>query len=1027
MATRRSLVPQRYRNPRLTADLQPKQQQEVEIWDSDPEFDFQDDQSPDLFRRLSSIERDSTVMQSSDFSQTGRSFEQQLEALQFSHPQSIKSDGVDDGFESDFDEGFESSSEFENKGHLSSEMSTLRLKTISSSPTSQLQANSSGTLRLTSNLIKSDSDLDRFREMSNATIPTDLSTMHPPSRCFNNNPLGTLKKLPPTEDFETDFDLPDNVSFSNLKIHTSQASSQADPELDMGWGEDSTSTRYTNTRWTDSSNRSSVISAFSTSSSVTCESENEGLLGIQIPNGPLNFQKILDMKMQSITPASDERLGRPGAATPEEFLDGIEIGDDDRLFDSDKSTINRNIKHTSIGNIPLLSKVRTNSPKNISTFTPKPTRIPRPVSQSTIPSNLGTLPAVTTPQTVCLQQATDNSSTRPENRRLSYKSSILGLKGATAAISNTVTATSTTNQPIRYSTGLLTKKSMPTLRSAYEPGNRTSLYDSTNAPPLPSVADWLNSTPAVPSLKQNSSSAGLRNVASSQNLKGTASRNSMLQYIQQAPASTNNVGTPSRPKSTTSGTGLHRYPSKKLSMLGLRQTSAEEGRSGLMRESAIPVSSAAINALPKQCLKKTPSPPQRHQSSYIDSAVRREAPTTKTLLKPVGRQLFGDGTELDNIEDLQIAGEGTNRSLNSGGKRFSSMGNDNLNIHPSQERVCNPPPLPAEVPKSRSTLNRNSTRSMVNLRTRRPLSSYNAAQETDEHALPKLDTTSFKIGVNKISAVPAPQVPISNPVISRTRRKAQHRPHLIRPLGDIATVPRQEKGMKYNPHTFTWEGNESVTAEFNNVTLTPPSRPALISNITATKGVQVVGGMVFDPARMCWFNVSDVMRKSHSAELGVPSTSENQEEKIEFDFDAAAEAHEDPFAGFDEFGSSEDESEYDPRRQSTSSSPDRARNSSYNTNSSSTNTRRKNITDLTTGDVYGEFVVGEEFDVGPAFIRKQMEEEDRWRRKVRGWMSVSVDQSNVSSTPSTSALHSRGPRRTDRRYLFEIWNLTAHV
>ena len=37
--------------------------------------------------------------------------------------------------------------------------------------------------------------------------------------------------------------------------------------------------------------------------------------------------------------------------------------------------------------------------------------------------------------------------------------------------------------------------------------------------------------------------------------------------------------------------------------------------------------------------------------------------------------------------------------------------------------------------------------------------------------------------------------------------------------------------------------------------------------------------------------------------------------------------------------------------------------------------------------------MGEEFDVGPAFIQRQRVEEDKWRRKVEGWVGEGVIRS----------------------------------
>ena len=38
-------------------------------------------------------------------------------------------------------------------------------------------------------------------------------------------------------------------------------------------------------------------------------------------------------------------------------------------------------------------------------------------------------------------------------------------------------------------------------------------------------------------------------------------------------------------------------------------------------------------------------------------------------------------------------------------------------------------------------------------------------------------------------------------------------------------------------------------------------------------------------------------------------------------------------------------------------------------------------------DIKDEWLVGEEFDVGPEFVRRQREEEDRWRKKCQAWVA----------------------------------------
>jgi hypothetical protein len=57
--------------------------------------------------------------------------------------------------------------------------------------------------------------------------------------------------------------------------------------------------------------------------------------------------------------------------------------------------------------------------------------------------------------------------------------------------------------------------------------------------------------------------------------------------------------------------------------------------------------------------------------------------------------------------------------------------------------------------------------------------------------------------------------------------------------------------MVYDPVLQKWDGNEDILTEFD---LAPPptKRPSLITNIGGSKVPQSIGGMVFDPVKMCW-------------------------------------------------------------------------------------------------------------------------------------------------------------------------------
>lgn len=165
-------------------------------------------------------------------------------------------------------------------------------------------------------------------------------------------------------------------------------------------------------------------------------------------------------------------------------------------------------------------------------------------------------------------------------------------------------------------------------------------------------------------------------------------------------------------------------------------------------------------------------------------------------------------------------------------------------------------------------------------------------------------------------------------------------------------------GMTYNPDTFRWEGNENALNIFdaaastptttttplvNKERETPPPRPALITNFSATKGIQVVNGMVFDPESMCWLKLG--------AQQSAKSDTSDPLDK----FNALED--DDVFKDIPDLEENPGDEEGKPGRVS---------------------------------DINDDWLVGEEFDVGPEFVRRQREEEERWRKKCEKWAGRGV-------------------------------------
>lgn len=157
-----------------------------------------------------------------------------------------------------------------------------------------------------------------------------------------------------------------------------------------------------------------------------------------------------------------------------------------------------------------------------------------------------------------------------------------------------------------------------------------------------------------------------------------------------------------------------------------------------------------------------------------------------------------------------------------------------------------------------------------------------------------------------------------------------------------------------------WEGNENAVIGFDppSSPKSPKASPALITNAGARPGVQVVGGMVFDPQRMCWLKMAPRQPGNRSSTL-------------------VADEDEDVFAGLDDL-------------------EDRPKKADAVENSRRTFSRGSGSGDAAadgedrSGDESSdEWPITEEFDVGPEFIRRQRAEEEKWKRKVGKWVDSS--------------------------------------
>jgi hypothetical protein len=169
--------------------------------------------------------------------------------------------------------------------------------------------------------------------------------------------------------------------------------------------------------------------------------------------------------------------------------------------------------------------------------------------------------------------------------------------------------------------------------------------------------------------------------------------------------------------------------------------------------------------------------------------------------------------------------------------------------------------------------------------------------------------------------------------------------------------------MIYNPQTLRWEGNENTLQHFDIPpplgTPTPtgreqssymdrqygpsasPPRPALIAPMKTANGVQVNGGMVFDPRQMKWLKLKE--GRDVSGPLS-PSITDGEE---------------DAFAGIEDL-----KDEFSPAP--GGGAPGMA-------------------SPVSLAAAPGAGDIHEEFDLGPRFIETQQNEEAAWKRRCAAW------------------------------------------
>lgn len=831
----------------------------------------------------------------------------------------------------------------------------------SSSPTNQ-QPKMSFTERINSakNEKLPKNILDHFRDFDEEGSFGDFPTIKIPKNRPARTPITLI--APPSkpsndvEDIEDDLEFPANgepLRLSTQRELPKTPASQHMDDFDLEWAEGSLGTRNGGTRHDGRSNPSSSMSAFSPSASscLSAESEDEGLDGLVLPDGPIQFEEALKKRLQSVPLHEAEKPQlkpvEPTAASNEDFFAGIDIGDGD-VFDSSKLTLNRNIK---------VKAARQTSPARRTamtlTFTnklqPGVTRIPKLTgSDRTRPK---------------LEPVLESGGPIPKYHRTqsrvgghSNQPSATNIPGPSTPSSSHLVAPST---PSRR--GLTTKSSRDQLR-AEGPTNPTQ---------------YLRVKRSMPALKTQPSPS-----------------RPPLNY--QRPPSRGELGNrqapPSRPKTPVDRSGaessLANSRKPPVPFLPAGQLHAQSHHVSIKphRQFNRPNSSDSNEAMPlNRPLSRLSNPHHRPSTpprrDVAPESLAREAASKHTLTRPTRRRAFGDGTELEIFDDLPTSASTESKFVRqpTRGVPKSAPSRTKLNLlHPNRSTTSL---ADSSTPGTQTPLS--PTKTDLTPRFARDTNASRLAREqrigsvgATLHANSNLPTVReggplTSIGTNWKAHVAAKG--LNSPNVSRPKRGKvpPRKPQLIKSMGDGSNTPKNSQGMRWNSALFKWEGNENALASFDS-SIPPPrspkymsgnggpkAAPALIANVGASKGVQVVGGMVFDPQRMCWLK----MAPSHTSHHRFGATSSPRST-------GTVDDDEDPFAGLDDLDDSRD-------RKSVLSHGAGLEDDLSSIGGS------KGLAD-------DEWLVGEEFDVGPEFIKRQRTEEENWRRKVEGWVGKGI-------------------------------------
>ncbi|KAH8120221.1 hypothetical protein DFH11DRAFT_1558936 [Phellopilus nigrolimitatus] len=588
------------------------------------------------------------------------------------------------------------------------------------------------------------------------------------------------------DDMEADFALPSDLtqlSLRPLSLHhrLSKAS--------LEWGDrdhTSSSASSSDAYSTLGFNVGASPSSNSTSASLPgtdddCDDEDNDLDGLVIPTGLFetdqgrkHLTKILDLKKK--TRKEEERVHVASPDPEDDFEIGLVINGDDDLspskFAQTQQTKRSGTLYIRSNSMPARMSAALRPPSRLKGDRPK-----TPISHAGSSSQSSSRSSVSPPLRP-LQRRTQTFQALPSGQAFQAPSSFLAPKQG--VIRN------------QKSHGVLKSPSPPSSRKLNRKASLSSLLETSNAQ-------------ASPTVSEANASQGRGYSAATASSRARTHTNSTGRMHAEVP--------PSRPSTPSSNPAALRL-TMPTSMSRLRSRPSISG----------------IFPPPTPPLPPPPPPPVQTNTAGPSNPIRPPSRGSSSLGAPIKsvrrtkRRIFGDGTELDNFEDLPTDGDKEAQF------RVSTKGNQN--------RIPGGSYPKADKESGKGTI-------------RRKRDAPDVAMQPITVPNPLKHKQSRHEGLSR-NENPQKRKPSSS---GPTRRK----PTLIRNLGGVG-APKVVGDMRWNPQTLRWEGNDQALRDFDSMGTS--ARPALITHLTGTSigsppgnfgpATRVVGNMVFDPVRMCW-------------------------------------------------------------------------------------------------------------------------------------------------------------------------------